>query len=110
MAVLTFALRTATVNNAYIYGTEGYIKIPDLFAVPNKATLHVDGQKIIDFEEPILGNGLHYQVKEVHRCLRESLLESPRMPLKESLQIMETMDTIRAPWDLKYPNDSTHIL
>jgi predicted dehydrogenase len=110
LAVLTFALRTATVNNAYIYGTEGYIKIPDLFAVPNKATLHVDGQKIIDFEEPILGNGLHYQVKEVHRCLRESLLESPRMPLKESLQIMETMDTIRAPWDLKYPNDSTHIL
>jgi len=44
-------------------------------------------------------------VKEVHRCLREGLLESPRMRLEESRQIMETMDTIRAPWDLKYPND-----
>ena len=97
-------------NNAYIYGTEGYIQIPDLFAVPNKATLHVDGQKIIDFEKSILGNGLHYQVKEVHRCLREGLLESPRMRLDESLQIMETMDRIRAPWDLKYPNDSNRIL
>jgi predicted dehydrogenase len=110
LAVLTFALRTTTVNDAYIYGTKGYIKIPDLFAVPNKATLHIDGQKKVDFEEPILGNGLHYQVHEVHRCLREGLLESPRMPLKESLQIMETMDTIRSSWDLKYPNDSTHIL
>jgi len=110
LAVLTFALRTITVNNAYIYGTEGYIKIPDLFAVPNKAALYVDGQKIIDFEEPILGNGLHYQVKEVHRCLREGLLESHLMRLDESLQIMETMDTIRAPWDLKYPNDANRIL
>jgi predicted dehydrogenase len=107
LAVLTFALRTTTVNDAYIYGTEGYIKIPDLFAVPNKATLHRDGNTKIEFTEPILGNGLHYQVKEVHRCLREGLLESPRMLLKESLQIMETMDTIRASWDLTYPNDSS---
>ena len=106
LGILTFALRTDTVNDAYIYGTEGYIKIPDLFAVPNKASLHMKGQKNLIFEAPILGNGLHYQVKEVHRCLREGLLESPRMPLDESLQIMETMDAIRSSWDLTYPNDS----
>jgi len=28
------------------------------------------------------------------------------MPLKESLQIMRIMDQIRAPWDLKYANDT----
>lgn len=105
LAVLTFALRTATVNDAYIYGTEGYIKIPDLFAVPNHASLHINGEKELMFDKPILGNGLHYQVQEVHRCLRAGLLESPRMPLEESLQIMETMDKIRDVWDLKYPND-----
>ena len=107
LAVLTFALRTETINEAYIYGTDGYIKLPDLFAVPNKASLHINGQESIEFEKPILGNGLHYQVKEVHRCLRKGLLESPRMPLEESLQIMETMDAIRSSWDLSYPNDSS---
>jgi hypothetical protein len=66
----------------------------------------MNGQKNLIFEAPILGNGLHYQVQEVHRCLREGLLESPRMPLDESLQIMETMDAIRSSWDLTYPNDS----
>ena len=110
LAILTFALRTDTVNEAYIYGTKGYIKLPDLFAVPHKASLHIKGQPEIKFEKPITGNGLHYQVKEVHRCLRESLLESPRMPLEESLQIMETMDAIRSSWDLTYPNDSNQSL
>ena len=109
LAILTFALRTATVNDAYIYGTDGYIKIPDLFAVPVVATLHINGQKEVEFEKPIRGNGLHYQVQEVHRCLREGLLESPRLPLEESLQIMETMDKIRSSWDLKYPNDENNL-
>ncbi len=110
LAILTFALRTDTVNEAYIYGTKGYIKLPDLFAVPHKASLHIKGQPEIKFEKTIIGNGLHYQVKEVHRCLRESLLESPRMPLEESLQIMEAMDAIRSSWDLTYPNDSNQSL
>ena len=30
------------------------------------------------------------------RCLREGLLESPLMPLDESVQIMETMDAVLA--------------
>jgi hypothetical protein len=36
-------------------------------------------------------------------CLREGKLESDIMPLDESLQIMRTMDAIRAQWGLKYP-------
>ncbi len=37
------------------------------------------------------------------RALREGRTESPRMPLDESLEIMRTMDEIRALWGLKYP-------
>lgn len=106
LAVLTFALRTDAVNEAHICGTKGHIKIPELFAVPTKAVLCVEGQDEIAFEKKITGNGLHYQVHEVHRCLRADLLESPRMPLEESLQIMQTMDEIRAPWPFRYPNDA----
>jgi predicted dehydrogenase len=45
---------------------------------------------------PPLGEGLHYQVAEVNRCLRAGQLESHVMPLNESLSIMATMDLIRA--------------
>jgi predicted dehydrogenase len=44
---------------------------------------------------PPIGEGLHYQVSEVHRCLRAGKLESDIMPLSESLSIMATVDRIR---------------
>ena len=38
-------------------------------------------------------------------CLRVGRLESEIMPLDESLQIMGTMDELRAQWDLVYPGE-----
>jgi predicted dehydrogenase len=44
---------------------------------------------------PPIGEGLHYQVAEVNRCLRAGQLESRVMPLNESMAILKTMDRIR---------------
>jgi predicted dehydrogenase len=105
IADLSFALRTAAVNEAYILGTEGYIKIDDVFAVPTKASLFKDKKEVDVIEEPIIGNALNYEAEEVMRCLKAGLKESPLMPLNESIQIMEIMDSLRKPWGLKYSND-----
>ena len=105
IADLSFALQTNAVDEAYILGTEGYIKIEDLFAVPTKATLFINGKETDILEEEIIGNALNYEAEEVMRCLKEGLKESPLMPLDESIQIMEIMDKIRKPWGLVYTND-----
>jgi predicted dehydrogenase len=105
LAILTFALRTDAVNEAYIYGSDGYIKVDPTFAVAEKAILYQEGKEPVKVEIPIEGNGLNYEAREVMRCMRAGKIESPRMPLDESLQIMKIMDDIRAPWPLKYPND-----
>jgi len=105
IAGLSFALRTNAVNDAYIYGTKGYIKVDELFSIPTKATLVKDGKEIEVIEDPSTGSGLIFEAEEVMRCLRDGLKESPFMPLEESLQIMRIMDQIRAPWELIYPND-----
>ncbi|HJT20595.1 MAG TPA: Gfo/Idh/MocA family oxidoreductase [Nitrospira sp.] len=41
-----------------------------------------------------VGEGLHYQVSEVNRCVREGKLESDAMPLGESLSVMHTVRRI----------------
>lgn len=41
------------------------------------------------------GNGYHYQVEEVGRCLAAGLRESPEMTLGDSIAVMETMDRVR---------------
>src|SRR5437763_16182897 len=51
------------------------------------------------------GDGLRFQVDEVHRCIAEGLLESPRMPLDESIAIAETLDAIRAQIGVRYPGE-----
>jgi len=105
IADLSFALRTKAVNDAYIFGTEGYIKIDEVFAVPTKASLVINDEVIEVLEEPVIGGGFTYEAEEVMRCMRAGLKESPHMPLNESLQIMRIMDQIRAHWELSYPND-----
>lgn len=105
IADLSFALRTEGVNEAYVLGTEGYIKIFDVFAVPTKASLFVNKEEVATIEEPIVGNALNYEVEEVMRCIKKGLTESPYMPLDESIEIMKILDTIREPWNLRYSND-----
>lgn len=105
IADLSFALRTAAVNEAYIFGTEGYIKLDEVFAVPAKASLYIDKKEVEVIEEPIIGNALNYEAEEVMRCLKLGLKESPYMPLDESIEIMEIMDRVRQPWGLVYSND-----
>ncbi len=106
IANLSFALRTNAVNDAYIYGTEGYIKVDELFSIPTKATLIINDKVTEVLEEPIIEGGLTYEAEEVMRCIKQGLKESPFMPLEESLQIMQIMDKIRAPWGLTYSNDT----
>jgi predicted dehydrogenase len=44
------------------------------------------------------GNGYQFQFAEVCRCLREQRYESAIMPLDDSLEVMRTMDALRAQW------------
>jgi hypothetical protein len=56
-------------------------------------------------ESPIVGEGLRYQVVEVHRCLRAGELESPTIPHGETLSLAATMDRIRAQIGVRYPSE-----
>jgi len=48
---------------------------------------------------------LHYEALDVMGCMRQGRLESDVIPLDESLAIMETLDSIRAQWGLRYPGE-----
>ncbi len=49
------------------------------------------------------GNGYQFQFAEVSRCLREQRNESAIMPLDDSLEVMRTMDALRAQWSPARP-------
>ncbi|MCG6927999.1 MAG: Gfo/Idh/MocA family oxidoreductase [Acidobacteria bacterium] len=49
----------------------------------------------LDLVIPVEGNGYHHQAAEVIRCLRAGQTESGRMPLDETIAILETLDALR---------------
>ena len=102
LALLACAVRTRTPHEALILGTDGSIRIHPPFWQATTAVLS-GGGKEETVELPYDGNGYNCEASEVMRCLREGKLESDTMSLNETLAIMETMDRIRAEFDLKYP-------
>jgi len=103
MAVLHTAIRLETAQEAIITGTHGRIRIHSPWWRPSRMTLSRDGKSDERFDFPLEGNGYEYEAQEVMACLRSGKLESPLMPLDESLSIMKTLNAIRAQWGLKYP-------
>ncbi len=103
IAVLSSGVRTHSLVEAAIMGTEAMIRIPSRWYIPQRFTLIPSKGDAQVIEPPFIGNGYNYEAVEVGRCLREGLLESPIMPLDESLGIMRMLDRIRAQWGLVYP-------
>lgn len=95
-AILTCTSSAKSPTRGAIVGTDARIEIEGDFYAPTSFTLITRAGDPTYFEAPDEGRGLWYEAEEVARCLREGLLESPLMPLDESVSIMETMDDVLA--------------
>jgi predicted dehydrogenase len=90
------------VNDFFIYGTQGRIRIHPNYWGASSATLTTEDQELT-VSKPLTGGGFEFQTAEAMRCIRAGLLESPSMPHANTLANMELMDKIRAEIGLKYP-------
>lgn len=63
--------------------------------------------KVLGF--PFPGNGYQFELREVSQCLRERRTESAIMPLDESIEVMRTMDAIRAQILPVIPPDTSNV-
>jgi predicted dehydrogenase len=93
-AVLTCTSSARTATRACVSGTEARVEIEgDFYAPASFSVISRKGERErIEFATQ--GRGLHYEAREVARCLHEGLKESPSMPLDESVSIMETLDRV----------------
>ena len=108
ISVLHTSIRTSTYSHAVIHGTSGRIKVDAMMHAPQRYSIdRFDGGADEVVEAPMVGNGLHYQAEEVHRCLRAGAAESDVMPLSETLSIMGSLDRIRAEVGIVYPGETS---
>lgn len=102
-ALLYVSLGARRSPDLEILGEHGRIRVAAPVFRPTRLILSSrDGSESVrDF--PIEGSGYGYQIQAVCQALRAGEIESPVMPLAESLAIMQTLDEIRRQMGLRYP-------
>jgi predicted dehydrogenase len=101
IAYAASALRTNMSDDAWIYGTQGRIHIPNFIWARNAELFTDNGDKLEYAPQDFVSNGYNYEAEEVIKCVREGKKESEIMTWDESMVLMETMDRIRAQWQLE---------
>ena len=102
MAVVTFGVRTQGQISVRIAGSEGSIEIPCPFYRAQEAVLRVGTVETRE-RRPFQASGYEYEAQEVARCIRAGELESPVVPLEESLMLADFMTRLRLEWGVRYP-------
>ena len=91
---------------ATVLGSLGRIEIDKSFyGQTSFKVFNRNGEVIKSYDEKIKGEGRQYQAIHVEECVRNGLTESPVMSLRESVEIMEVMDDVRAQIGLTYPTE-----
>jgi dihydrodiol dehydrogenase / D-xylose 1-dehydrogenase (NADP) len=103
-AMLSSSYRLHMTDKAFIFGSKGYLEIPDFYH-PIKIILSLEEKPKKTFRLPYKSTGYNYEAKEVMKCLISGQIESKIMPLDETLEIMKTMDILRSQWNFKYPEE-----
>jgi len=101
VVTISSAINLYKPEDAYIYGTKGYIRIP-LFYGAQELFIHVNG-KTEHIKKPSIGEGFEEEIYEACECIRCGKLESDTLPLSETIRIIELMDEIRRQTGVKYP-------
>jgi predicted dehydrogenase len=104
MSVVKAALRVPMACTARIAGTDGWIGLPAFMHCPSWLDVGARGA-VERIDAPYEGDGLRFQVFEVHRCIKEGLTQSPVMSLDESVALAGILDTIRAQIGLVFPGE-----
>lgn len=107
IAALFCASTTRGPNTASILGTAGRIDIDAVwYSATSFRRLDSANEVVETFETPAFaGRGLHFQAVEAERLVAAGLITSDVLPGAESVQIMATLDAIRAQIGLVYADD-----
>lgn len=94
LGVIKSSIRVGLSCTARISGSNGWIDLPAFMHCPTHLDVHAGGRlERIDTSHD--GDGIRFQVLDIHRHLADGDTESTVMPLAESLQIAHTVDAIR---------------
>lgn len=106
-AMLESSIVTQTEGSAWIYGSEGTIRIKKPWTEqPEKIEVIINNESSFRHIPSWPGRGFQYEVKEVIKCLNEGKIETDCLPHQSSLDVVKIMDEVRKQLGIVYPENS----
>ena len=102
LAVLDSTLRARTPCEAFVYGTEGLIRMESRWHETQGLTLERNGQQPEILTVPRSTHGYDYEAQHVMQCLAEGRTESTIWSLSDSQNLMTLLDGVRAEAGIVY--------
>lgn len=88
--------QTTLDNTARIYGTEGWVEIPEYWKA-RKAIFHLPGKEPEKVEFPC-EHELTYEARHIQQCLSQGVLESPVVTEELSVQGISALERVKTTW------------
>lgn len=105
MAVLTHGIYARSDRKGIFYGDKGYIVVENINN-PNAINVYDLNDQLVEHHEfPKQISGYEYEFLEAVSCIKEGKIESDSMPLADSIEMMELMDSVRRQWGVVYPQE-----
>jgi predicted dehydrogenase len=101
VAALTCSLLGDSARRATVTGTLGRIEVARDFFHPQGFALW-RGEEAEAFDLPFEGKGYQFEAAEVQHCLRDGRVESPLVPLDETLDILRVLAQVSGQIGLDY--------
>lgn len=100
------SLRCSAPNGGVVTGTDGYLVLDGSFYNWTRVRRYSSGHELLEtFEPQRTSQGLHFEAREVERCVAQGLTESPRMTLDDSIAVMQVLDELRRQVGAVLPQD-----
>lgn len=92
-AILEMAMDRQKDKKMTIYGSLGYITAEPFYR-PEQAKIFVNNQETV-LQKSYIYDDFFTEIEEVHRCLKNHWIESPRMTFQDSLDCIKVMERIK---------------
>jgi predicted dehydrogenase len=108
MAVLVCGTRAISDRQGIIYGDEGYLVVDNINNPLHASVYGLSRHVSESFDAPEQISGLEYEVREMVQAIEEGDLECRSMPHRDTIRIMELMDTIRMQTGVQFPFEKVY--
>jgi len=90
-------------NTGYLYGTDGYLKLPAFWRATTIERYSNEDELVETYSDGRTTRGFHFEMQHATDCIRQGLIESPVMDFEQSIRLQVIMGEVRRQISLRFP-------